>query len=218
MKQIHDISTTFYIRNADSSERKLLNQIVGLHRKCFDGFFLSTMNKGFLRQLYKSFCEHEHSELIVAFENEVPAAFMACSWDTSGTYRFMLRRHFITFAWYSFLAVLRRPSIIKKLFRAVDMPKETVRDENYVKIFSLCVDPEYQGRGFGTILMDELKHKTNFSHFQYITLETDADNNVAANRFYLSCGMKLSSVIVTPEGRKMNKYHYRIHQDEDSVS
>ena len=218
MKQIQDISSTFYIRNADSSEWKLLDKIVELHRKCFPGFFLSSMNKGFLRYLYRSFCEYEHAELIVAFENEKPVAFIACSWDTSGTYGFMLHRHLIPFMWFSFLAVLRRPSIIKKMFRAVDMPKETVRDENYVKIFSLCVHPDYQGRGLGTVMMNELKHRTNFSNFHYITLETDADNNEGANRFYQENGMKLSKVFVTPEGRRMNKYHYRIHQNEDSVS
>ncbi len=215
MKQIDEVSKTFYIRNVDSSERKLINEIVDLHRLSFEGFFLSTMNKGFLRHLYMAFCEHEHSELIVAFENEIPVGFMACSWDTSGVYRFMLRRHLIPFAWYAFLAVLRRPSLISKMFRATSMPKESVRDENYVKIFSLGVHPDYHGRGFVSMLLEELKHKTNFARFKYITLETDAENNDAANKFYQQNGMKLSSTFVTPEGRKMNKYHYRIHRNED---
>ena len=213
VKQLNDASTNFYIRNIDSTEHKLLNQIVDLHRQCFEVFFLSTLHNVFLMHFYMSFCEHEHSELIVAFENEAPVAFVACSWDTSGVYRYMLSNHFIPFVWYSLLSVLGRPSLIKKMFRAVDMPKESIRDENYVKIFSLGVHPDYQHKGLGTMMLNELKHRTNFSNFQYITLETDAENNDSVNRFYVNNGMKLSSVIVTPEGRKMNKYHYRVKHE-----
>ncbi|MBQ3418160.1 MAG: hypothetical protein IJH32_10065 [Ruminococcus sp.] len=68
------------------------------------------------------------------------------------------------------------------------------------------------------MLLDELKHLVDRSEFEYITLETDADNNAAANRFYQKNGMKLSSVFTTPEGRRMNKYHYRKKHNESAVS
>lgn len=164
-----------------------------------------------------SFCEHQNSNLLVILEDEVPVAFLAYSWNTSGVYSFMIKKHLLRFMWYSFLAFLRRPSIFTKMFRALKMPAESKRDESYVKIFSIGVHPDYRNRGYGSILLDELKHRINLSGFDYITLETDADNNEGANTFYKKNGLVLSSIYVTPEGRKMNKYHYR-NKHEHSIS
>ena len=218
MRQGYDRSMNFRVRNVDSSEKRLINEVVRLHKKVFDGFFLSTMTNSFLRTLYTSFCEHNKSVLMVAFDDERPRAFMAYSWDTSGVYAYMLKHHLVSFMWNSFIAVLKKPSTILKFFRAVNMPKESERDENYVKIFSLGVDPDCWGKGYGAMLLDELKHLVDHSEFEYITLETDADNNEAANKFYQKNGMRLSSVFTTPEGRRMNKYHYRKKSNESAVS
>ena len=40
-------------------------------------------------------------------------------------------------------------------------------------------------------------------------LETDADNNEKANRFYLKNGFKKEREYLTAEGRKMIEYRYR---------
>ena len=58
-------------------------------------------------------------------------------------------------------------------------------------------------------MIDKLKSMVNFDDYAYILLETDADNNVAANNFYLKNGFLLSNSYVTKEGRKMNEYHYQ---------
>ena len=43
-----------------------VNEVVNVHMQSFTGFFLTFLGKGFLRQLYKGFVEHENSGLLVA--------------------------------------------------------------------------------------------------------------------------------------------------------
>lgn len=199
------------IKPVDPSQKDVLDAIVDLHLDTFNGFFLSSMHRGFLRTLYKSFAEHKSSELLAAYEDVgVPIGFLAFSWDTTGVYSYMLWRHFFPFVWYSFLSFLKRPSIFGKLFSALKMPARSKRDEHYCKVFSLGVRSDRQGLGVGSALLDNLKRRVNFNKYSYITLETDAENNDFANTFYQNNGMTLSSVFVTPEGRVMNKYHYRV--------
>ena len=52
----------------------------------------------------------------------------------------------------------------------------------------------------------------DFSKYDYITLETDAVDNEAANAFYQKNGFVLSDVFTTSEGRVMNKYHFRVRK------
>ena len=207
------------VKTIQPSQTNILDTIVRLHVTAFKGFFLSSLHKGFLRQLYRSFIEHERSELLVAVEDDGRAVgFLACSWDSQDLFRFMLRKHLLSFMWYSFLSFLRRPSIFAKMFSALGMPSKSVRNENYVKIFSIAVDPEYQHQNIGTLLMEELKNRVDFNKYTYITLETDADDNDYANSFYQKNGLVLSSRYITPEGRRMNKYHYRVRpRNEASV-
>ena len=193
------------------SQKNILDTIVRLHIIAFRGFFLSSLHKGFLRQLYRSFIEHESSELLVAVDDDDNAiGFLACSWDSRDLYRFMLRKHLISFMWYSFLSFLKKPSILPKMLGALGMPAKSVRNEKYVKIFSIAVDPDHQHQNVGSLLINNLKNRIDFNKYTYITLETDADDNDYVNSFYQKNGLVLSSRYITPEGRRMNKYHYRI--------
>lgn len=197
------------IKTITSPDKAVIDRIVELHIASFKGFFLSTLHPGFLRQLYKSFATHKKSALMVAYEDGIPVGFLAYSWDTSGIYKYMLLRYFFPFFWYSFLSFLKKPSIFLKMFSALSMPYSHKRDTDYMKIFSLGVAPEYHGRGIGTGLIDEMKRNVDFDKYEYITLETDANDNDEANQFYLNNGFRLSTDFYTFEGRHMNKYHYR---------
>lgn len=205
------------IRVVMVNEKEVIDQIVILHQKTFEGFFLSTLHPGFLRYLYKSFANHPESELLIAEEDGRPVGFLAYSWNTTGAYRYMLRRYFFPFVWYSFLSFLKKPSIFFKMFSALSMPYTHVREEGYVKIFSLGVDPACQQQNIGSLLLQELIRRVDFDRYPYITLETDADNNDYANRFYQKNGFRLSKELTTFEGRRMNKYHYR-KTNEHTVS
>ena len=205
------------IKSIEKAEKGVIDKIVQLHIASFQGFFLSSLHPGFLRQLYKSFVTHKQSELLVAFDGGETVGFLAYSMDTSGAYKHMLRRYFCPFVWYSFLSFLKKPSIFFKMFSALSMPYSHRRETSYVKVFSIGTEPEYRHQGVGSMLIRDMKNRVDFDTYEYITLETDAEDNDSANRFYLSNGFRLSSEFITFEGRRMNKYHYR-RRNEAAVS
>ena len=196
------------IRGVNSKEKELINDIVDIHIRTFKHFFLTFMNKGFLRQMYRSYCEYQNAELLVALDHDKAVGFIAYSTDMSGLYKFMLKRHLISFGWYAFLAFLRKPSIFAKLFGAFTKPKQAEREDSYVRLSSIGVDPDCKSEGIGSKLIDEMKSRVDFSRYHYISLETDANDNDAVNSFYQKNDFALAYAFVTSEGREMNEYRY----------
>lgn len=196
------------IKSTDKNDKNVLNSIVTIHLNTFQGFFLTFMGKGFLTLMYKSYAEYDESGILTAFENERPVGFLAYSGDLSGLYKYMIKKRLIPFAWYSLLAFLRKPAIFMRLVRALLKPGESERQESYVELASIGVDPSVKSKGIGSGLIDALKSQVDFSKYAYITLETDAENNDAANCFYRKNGFVLEREFETNEGRKMFEYRY----------
>ena len=194
------------IRLLDASEKQLLQQVVSIHLETFQGFFLTFMGRGFLTQMYRSYCKHNDSGLYVAFQNERPVGFLAFSANLSGLYKYMIKTRLFPFAWYSIGAFFRKPKIFFRLLRAFLKPSESKRAEKYVELASIGVAPEAKEQGVGTELISRLVADTDFDYYAYIALETDAEDNKIANRFYLKNGFSLVRVYITAEGRKMNEY------------
>lgn len=197
------------IRKVEATEKKTIKQIVQIHLKTFPGFFLTFMGKGFLNQMYACYCRHAESGLYAAFEGEAPVGFLAYSSDFSGLYKYMIKKRFFPFFWYSVGAFFRKPKVFMRLVRALLKPSEAKREEAYVELSSIGVEPDQKGKGIGSLLIAELKKNTDFEKFAYINLETDAENNEGANRFYQKNGFVLSRTYQTHEGRKMNEYRYQ---------
>lgn len=196
------------VRVVQASEKALIDDIVTIHIKTFEHFFLTFMNRGFLRQMYRSYCEHSKSELLVAMDGDTPVGFLAYSMNLSGLYSYMLKHHLFSFGWFAFLAFLKKPSIAAKLFGALRKPTQSKREGKYVKLSSIGVDPDCKAAGIGSMMIDELKKRVDFSEYDYIALETDAENNDLVNDFYRKNQFSLSNDFVTPEGRVMNEYRY----------
>ena len=195
------------IREISGADKSTIDAIVEIHMNTFTGFFLTFMGRGFLQQMYSSYCIHAPSGLLAAVdENEKPVGFLAYSGDLSGLYKFMLKKRLIPFAWYAFGAFLRKPKAFFRIVRAFLKPGESKRQEAYVELASIGVSPEQKGSGIGTALVAALKARVDFSQYAYITLETDAVDNEPANQFYQRNGFVLKRSFTTPEGRKMNEY------------
>lgn len=196
------------IKNLDNNDKKIIEQIVKIHLETFEGFFLTFMGKGFLKQMYSSYIRHDKSNILVAIDENVVVGFLAYSEDMSGLYKHMIKRRLIPFAWYSLGAFLRKPKVFIRLIRAFLKPGESKREESYIELASIGVDPQAKGQGIGTKLIERLKDEVDFSAFAYITLETDVENNEYANKFYRKNGFNVEREFETREGRKMYEYRY----------
>lgn len=196
------------IRRVGCKENKLIEKVVQIHLDAFQGFFLTFMGRGFLRQMYSAYCKYEQSGVYVAFENNEPMGFLAYSSDMSGLYKYMIRTKMFMFAWYSIGAFFRKPAVFMRLIRAFLKPGESKRTEKYVELSSIGVKPASNSKGIGTQLIGKLVDDTDFNLYSYISLETDAENNKKANKFYQKNGFILERTYWTHEGRKMNEYRY----------
>ena len=197
------------IRKIGDTEKDTINDIVSIHLNTFTGFFLTFMDRGFLNLMYRSYAEYKDSGILVAFEEEKPVGFLAYSGDLSGLYKYMIKKRLILFAWYSLGAFFRKPTVFMRLVRAFLKPSESKREEKYVELASIGVDPNVKSKGDGSQLIDALKAQVDFSKYEYITLETDAVNNEGANHFYKKNGFVIEREFETNEGRKMYEYRYR---------
>ena len=196
------------IREVKSEEKELINDIVSIHLNTFTGFFLTFMGRGFLNQMYRSYCDHDESELLVAEDDGKAVGFLAYSGNFSGLYKFMIKTRLVPFGWYSVGAFFRRPSAFMHIIKAFLKPSEVKRDEKYVELSSIGVDPTIKSKGVGSLLIDELKKIVDFNKFAYITLETDAVNNDGAIHFYEKNGFVRERMYETDEGRKMYEYRF----------
>lgn len=197
------------IRIVEKTEANLINDIVDIHMQTFTGFFLTFMGRGFLRQMYRSYCEYAPADLLVALDDQNRAVgFLAYSCDMSGLYKYMIKKKLIPFAWYSLGAFLRKPGVFLRIVRAFLKPGESKREEQYVELASIGVHPDAKQTGIGSQLIGYLQDIVDFNKYAYIALETDAVDNDGANRFYQKNGFVLSETYTTREGRKMNGYRY----------
>ena len=199
-----------HIKEILANNKQEVGAVVDIHLDTFQGFFLTFMGRGFLNQLYLSYCEHESSSLLGAFDYENNmVGFLAYTTDLSGLYKYMLKKRLLPFAWYAMGAFWRKPKVFLRLIRAFLKPSESKRDDDYVELASIGVHRTAKSKGVGTQLVEELKQRIDFKKYAYITLETDTENNDAANYFYQKNGFVLKRTYLTHEGRAMNEYHFR---------
>ncbi len=196
------------LRELNQQDIGLIRDLANLHLKAFPSFFLAQLGFSFLKKLYQGYLEDQDSGIIVAEESEKIEGFIAYSNDYPRFYKNLIRHKIISFAWCSFLAAIRHPSFVRRLFGAFKKSDSVVKTEKYVELASICTDPAVEGQGIGTALIKYLISKIDFNVFAYINLETDADGNDRVNRFYQKNGFILARQYITPEDRKMNEYHY----------
>lgn len=189
-----------------------INDIAEIHMKTFPDFFLTFLGRGFLKALYGGFVMHSSSNIIIASENGATVGFCAYSENLSGLYKFLIKKKLPVFAWYAARAFIRKPKVLFRLLRAFEYSDKSKRSEPYIELSSVGVSPDSKNKGIGSMMIEKLFEISDTDLFKYIKLETDADDNEAANYFYLKNNFVLDRSYVTPEGRRMNEYRYYLNK------
>ena len=133
----------------------------------------------FLDALYEGYLDDDRSGIIIAENNGRLAGFIAYSNDYPNFYKGLMKHHLLRFAVCSMGAAIRHPSFIKRLLGAFKKSDSVVKNEKYVELASICVDPRIGQKGIGSKLIDHLKGMVDFDEYEYINLETDAIGNDA---------------------------------------
>jgi len=184
-----------------------VNQVVAVHLTSFPGFFLSFLGPRFLSLFYSGICSASEGMAFVWLNDAgLPAGFVAGTSNPGGFYSRLLRREWFKFAWASIIPILRKPSVVWRVARAVTHPSDNPIGDDVAGLFSIGVLPELQGTGAGKRLVQAFLDEANRRRCKRVFLTTDRDDNEAVNVFYAKLGFSIERQYVTPEGRRMNEY------------
>jgi len=180
-----------------------VDAVAAVHLAAFPRFFLSFLGSRFLRQLYHAVLADDEGMAFVAADGDRIVGFVA-GCGSAGFYRRAARKRWFRFAWASLGALMRKPSIARRLLRALYAPPKT--SSSGALLMSLAVDPAVQRSGAGRLLTRAFVERARERGAGSVVLTTDKVGNDAANAFYRGLGFSLASEYVTPEGRAMNEY------------
>jgi len=186
--------------------RDELPDIVSLHLEAFPKFFLSFLGPRFLELMYGGIIADPGGVLHVAAEDERILGFVAGVEKQEGFYRRLIQKRKWAFAAAASGALLRRPSIAPRLWRALRRPEEARQATAEACLMSIAVSPKEAGRGLGRQLVQAFDRTLRERGLPVYCLTTDAKDNDRTNRFYAGLGFRLARTFRTPEGRVMNEY------------
>jgi ribosomal protein S18 acetylase RimI-like enzyme len=184
-----------------------VRQVVAVHLVSFKGFFLSFLGARFLFLFYAGICSApEGIAFVYLNDRDLPAGFVAGTSNPGGFYSRLLKRQWLRFALASLVPVMKKPSIIGRVGRAVFYPSSNPVGNDVAGLFSIGVLPELQGTGAGKLLVNAFLEEARKRGCSRVFLTTDRDGNEPVNHFYHKLGFEIEREYLTPEGRNMNEY------------
>ena len=188
-------------------EKQDVELIVKVHLESFAGFFLSCLGPRFLSLFYSgAYSAPEGIVLVYQTSEKVLAGFVAGAVNPQGFYSRLLKRSWLKFSFASIGAICRKPSIIKRVARALYHPSKNPAGNGVAGLLSIAVLPELQGISVGKKLVQSFLDEAKNVGCKKVFLTTDRDENGKVNTFYQSLGFRIEREFVTPEGRSMNEY------------
>jgi ribosomal protein S18 acetylase RimI-like enzyme len=191
-------------------ELEEINNIVALHEKAFNSFFLTSLGTKFLNKFYTSVIKNNDSIAIGAFdETNQLVGFAIGAKVKNGFYKNILKKNFVSLSIAASLNLIKKPKNIQRLLKSFTSKETSNNDfQNYGTLLSICVDPNKTGQKIGQKML--VAFETEIVKYNIgITLTTDRMNNDYVNNFYLSNNYILSDHF-NQGNREMNYYIKKI--------
>ncbi|MCX8484527.1 MAG: GNAT family N-acetyltransferase [Bacteroidia bacterium] len=183
-----------------------INDVVKIHLKAFPGFFLTKLGNEVLEVFYKSLLKSKGT-IFYGVKNEGElVGFLVASLEPKGLYTKLFFKNIVRFALPLFFSFLKNLNFLKRMIISVMSSNKVSISQSYpTSLLSICVSPSNAGKGVGKFLLNRLEKELILQNQSGYYLTTDAENNIATNRFYLSCGFKLYDTY-SQGSRRMNLY------------
>jgi ribosomal protein S18 acetylase RimI-like enzyme len=192
-----------------------VSEMVSVHLVSFPNFFLTFMGPRFLDLLYREIYREPGNVCLIAEAADGGLiGFVVGVRDQVGLYKRLASRRWFAFAIASAGTVVRHPSVLPRLLRALTYSDKASTAACPALLMSIAVSPRAMGTGVGQALVNEFLHHMAQHGVDNICLTTDRDNNEATNRFYRKCGFAMVREFMTPEGRAMNEYTIQTKRDQ----
>lgn len=180
-----------------------LSDVVRIHIKAFDGFFLTSLGTSFLRTYYKAVLKSSDSILIGAYTDQKLIGFGTGTVFSKGYNKRLIKKNFLAFLGAGSKLLICNPRAIfqlKKNFTKTGMKKD---DGRYSELYSIAVDPDCTARGIGTMIIQCFEKEAKERGAARISLTTDFYENEKALAFYKKNGYELYYEFMAYPERKM---------------
>lgn len=174
-------------------------EIVQVHLKCFESYFLSSLGETLLENYYKQFLKEDNLFVVAKdFENDKIIGFCMGYYSGSQAKNHFEQKNKAALAKKLFFLCLKldRAAISRclKKISTVFKPKNkhtTAEHANTADLLSICILNDYRGKEYGVseALLQNFEKKLIENKIKSYTLSVNKDNGRARN-FYLKNGMK----------------------------
>jgi ribosomal protein S18 acetylase RimI-like enzyme len=168
------------------------DEIVNIHMKAFDGFFLTLLGKQFLKTYYKAVIAHPLGVVYCAVdEMNHLVGFGVGTKCSNGFHKKLLKCNFGAFMLQGVSILFKNPFSIFRLIK--NMEKNMNHEDNgmYAELLSIGVLPSCAGEGIGKLLISAFEGEIRANGIERVSLTTDYYNNVSALEFYKKGGYEI---------------------------
>lgn len=189
------------IREIEPNE---IGQVLTVHQKAFEGFFLTSLGENFLKIYYNAIRENDRGILLGCFDNEQLLGFCAASTLSAGFNSYLVKKDFIKFAGIGMRLLFSKPKGLIRLFKNFTKANSNISDKGqYAELLSIGVDPTAQCKGAGRLLLTALEKELRDQGLKELSLTTDYYNNEKTLKFYKSLNYEVMYDFIAYPNRRM---------------
>lgn len=199
--------------NLRFADERDIDAVASVHLAAFPGFFLTSLGRRFLIEMYRGFLSHPSGIFFVAEEKGEVMGFAAGTSAPNEFFSELRRRRALFFLFWALPALLRHPTIvIQKLRSAIfyrgDKPAGL---EGGALLSSIGVCPDVIGKSVGKRLLHDFESEAFSRGVDFVYLTTDEAGNDRVNKFYKKNGYSVESKFFQGASRTMLRYIKKCH-------
>lgn len=181
-----------------------INQVVTIHKKAFNDFFLTQLGDKFLWVYYYSVSKNKNSILIGYYDDEKLLGFSCATFLSRGFHKNLVKENLLRFGIIGIKLIFTKPGSLIRILKNFSKSNKSIKDDgNYAELLSIGVYPGIQGSGIGKQLLTELERQLFFNGIKLLSLTTDFYKNDKTIGFYKSLGYEIMYEFIAYPNRKM---------------